>query len=44
MEEMYELNTWDALLILEQKLATSDFDGQIDYIPYEEFDAKGDRV
>jgi len=44
MEEMYKLNTWDVLLILKQQLATSDFDGQIDYIPYEEFDAKGDRV
>ncbi|KJA18005.1 hypothetical protein HYPSUDRAFT_145683 [Hypholoma sublateritium FD-334 SS-4] len=44
MEETYELNTRDVLLVLEQQLATSEFDGQIDYVPYREFTAKGDRI
>ncbi|KAG5634671.1 hypothetical protein H0H81_001138, partial [Sphagnurus paluster] len=44
MEETYELNTRDVLLVLEQQLATSDFNGQTDYIPYQEFDANGDCV
>ena len=44
MEEMYELNTRNALLVLEQQLATTDFHGQSDYVPYQEFDANGDRV
>lgn len=44
MEETYELNARDALLVLEQQLATSDFDGQTDYVPYQEFDAQGDRI
>lgn len=42
MEETYELNTHDALHVLEQQLATSDFDGQTNYIPYQEFNSKGD--
>ena len=37
MEETYELNAHDVLHVLEQQLATSDFDGQTDYIPYQEF-------
>ena len=44
MEESYELNTRDVLLVLEQQLAASEFDGEIDYIPYREFTAKGDRI
>ena len=44
MEETYELNTRDALLVLEQQLATSDFDGQTEYVPYQEFNVEGDRV
>jgi hypothetical protein len=44
MEETYELNARDALHVLEQQLATSDFDGQTDYVPYQEFDGKGDRA
>jgi hypothetical protein len=44
MEETYELNARDALLVLEQQLATPDFDGQNDYVPYQEFDAQGDRI
>ncbi|KAF8903656.1 hypothetical protein CPB84DRAFT_1845636 [Gymnopilus junonius] len=44
MEETYELNTRDALLILEQQLATSDFSPHITYVPYQEFDASGNRI
>lgn len=44
MEETYELNTRNALLVLEQQLNTSDFAGQINYTPYKEFDSQGDRL
>jgi Plavaka transposase len=44
MEETYELNTRDALFLLEQQIATSEFDGQIEYVPYQEFDTNGDRI
>jgi hypothetical protein len=44
MEETYELSIRDALLVLEQQLATSDFHNHIAYVPYQEFDAVGNRV
>lgn len=44
MEATYDLNTRNALLVVEQQLATSDFKGQAEYIPYQEFDAYGNRV
>ena len=44
MEETYELNTRNALHLLEQQIATSKLDGQAEYVPYQEFDANGDRV
>lgn len=44
MEETYELNVCNILVVLEQQLATSEFDGKFDYIPYQEFDPQGDRV
>lgn len=44
MEETYELNVRDALLVLEQQLATSNFDGQTEYVPYQEFNAEGNHV
>ncbi len=44
MEQTYQLNTRNALLVLEQQLATAEFHGQADYVPYQEFDTKGDRV
>ena len=34
----------NALLLLEQQIATSEFDGQAEYVPYWEFDAKGDCI
>lgn len=44
MNESYELNTRDALLLLEQQIATFEFDGQVEYVAYQEFNAKGDRI
>lgn len=44
MEETYELNARDALLVLEQQLSTLDFFQHIAYVPYREFDACGNRV
>jgi len=44
MEETYELNMRDALLLLEQQIATFEFDSQADYVPYQEFDTKGDHI
>jgi Plavaka transposase len=44
MEKTYELNTRDALLLLEQQIAMSEFDGQVDYVTYQEFDSKGDCI
>lgn len=44
MNTTYELNTRDVLVVLEQQLATTEFHGQCDYVPYEEFNYFGDRV
>jgi len=44
MEEVYELNTRDVLTVLEQQLATPEFDGQFETTLYQEFNAQGDRV
>lgn len=44
MEETYELNTRDVLTLLEQQLQTPEFDGKIEYSPYEEYNSAGDRV
>ena len=41
MEAMYELNARDVLVVLEQQLATTEFNGQCDYVPYAEFDCSG---
>jgi len=37
MEQEYELNAWDTLASAEHQLATSAFDGNFDYAPYQEF-------
>lgn len=44
MEQVYELNTRDVLEVIREQLATPDFNGHIDYIPYKEFNGKGERV
>lgn len=37
MEQEYELNAQDALVLVEHQLATSNFNGNFDYAPYQEF-------
>ena len=44
MEETYELNMQDVLVVIEQQLDTPDFESQMQYIPYQEFNNKGHRV
>ncbi|KAF8167103.1 hypothetical protein B0H34DRAFT_791874 [Crassisporium funariophilum] len=44
MEETYELNVRDILIVLEGQLATVDFHNHFDYKPYREYDANGNRV
>jgi hypothetical protein len=44
MEEIYELNARDVLVTLEQQLGTTEFDGQFETTPYEEYDHTGHRV
>ena len=44
MEVEYELNTRNILTIVEQQLATTQFDGQFDYSPYQEFGPDGQRI
>jgi hypothetical protein len=44
MEKTYELNLRDVLTVLEQQMASTEFNGQFEYTPYEEYDCKGDRV
>ena len=44
MEQEYELNMRDILAVVEQQLATSEFDGKFDYTPYQEFGPNGERV
>ncbi|KDR70757.1 hypothetical protein GALMADRAFT_214468 [Galerina marginata CBS 339.88] len=44
MEETYELNAQDVLVVPEQQLDTPDIKGQMQNIPYQEFNKEGDRV
>lgn len=44
MEVEYELNTRDILTIVEQQLATTQFEGQFNYSPYREFGPDGQRI
>ncbi|KAH9980440.1 hypothetical protein BJV74DRAFT_879340 [Russula compacta] len=41
MEETYDLNAQDVLVTLEQQLGTTEFDGQFEMTPYEEYDHAG---
>ncbi|KAF8259942.1 hypothetical protein EI94DRAFT_1706678 [Lactarius quietus] len=43
MQDTYELNVRDVLSIFEEQLASKEFDGQFDYVPYEEYDKNGSR-
>jgi len=44
MLETYELNLRDILSVFEEQLTSKEFDGQFEYVPYEEYDQAGSRV
>ena len=44
MEQTYDLNVWDALGLLEQQLASPEFEGQFEYVPFQEFDSDDNCV
>ncbi|KAF8809249.1 hypothetical protein BYT27DRAFT_7222511 [Phlegmacium glaucopus] len=44
MLEEYELNVRDVLVVLEEQLGTSEFEGEFDYTPYQEFNSSNERV
>ena len=44
MEQTYELNTRNVLAIAQEQLATLAFKEQFDYVPYQEFNSKGEHV
>jgi hypothetical protein len=44
MQETYELNIRDFLSVFEEQLALKEFDGQFEYMPYEEYDQVGSCV
>jgi len=44
MEETYDLNVRDVLTILEHQISSTQFNGQFDYVPYQEYDSTGNCV
>jgi Plavaka transposase len=44
MEEDYDLNLRDILMVFEEHLASSEFKEESDFAPYMEFDPQGNRV
>ena len=44
MEEPYDLDACDALAVIRLQLATLTFKDQFDYVPYQEFNSKGERI
>ena len=44
MEQTYDLNVRDVLGLLEQQLASPEFEGQFEYTPFQEFDYEDNRV
>ena len=44
MLQTYDLCMRDSCLVLHQQLATRDFADKIDYVPYRQFKADGDRI
>ncbi|KAN0140196.1 hypothetical protein V8E53_002092 [Lactarius tabidus] len=44
MEEVYELDARNFLAIIQDQLAMSNFKGQFDYVPYQEFNNKGEHI
>lgn len=44
MEQVYELNARNILDVVQEQLATPDFKDQFNYVPYKEFNSKGERI
>lgn len=44
MTDTYELCTQDIQVVLAEQLSCSEFNGHFDYVPYRQFNGKGDRV
>ena len=44
MTETYELCTRDSQCVLHIQLASSEFKGKINYVPYQQFDGKGNHI
>jgi hypothetical protein len=44
MTKTYELVTRDICHVLREQIACTDFDGHWDYLPFREFNTKGDRI
>jgi hypothetical protein len=44
MQETYELNIRDVLSVFEEQLASKEFDGHFEYMPYEEYDQAGSHI
>ena len=44
MTETYELCTRDSRTVLHNQLASSEFKGKTNFIPYQQFDGKGRRI
>jgi len=44
MTGVYEFNVRDSLAVLEALLASDEFDGHFDYVPYKEYDPSGNRI
>lgn len=44
MEETYDLNMRDVLAVLEHQIGSTQFDGQFDYVPYQEYDSTSNQV
>jgi Plavaka transposase len=44
MEEGYDIDVRDALAVVRDQLATLAFKDQFDYVPYQEFNSKGERI
>ncbi|KAH9029569.1 hypothetical protein EDB85DRAFT_2074436 [Lactarius pseudohatsudake] len=44
MQDTYELNVRNVLSVFEEQLASKEFEGKFEYMPYEEYDKKGSRI
>ncbi|TFK32680.1 hypothetical protein BDQ12DRAFT_701098 [Crucibulum laeve] len=44
MENTYKLNARDVLAVVEQQMASSEFNSQFEYTPYQEYNSNGDHI